>query len=165
MGSLTYKVPASCNLVWGFLATYYHLNPSVLLYRQSMPPRSVPRGSQRGGGPQRGGPASRGSRGGHGGAARVGTQVGLPSTAGEPKHCRYSSRTRGISINIAIKRMFKRLELSDQISVQLEGFLPFMSTLLLRAFRTRLFAIMMVRSLSSFYLTLISSECVRSWWV
>jgi hypothetical protein len=54
--------------------------PSVLLYRQSMPPRSAPRGSQRGGG-QRGGPAPRGS----GGAARVGTQVGPPSTAGEPK--------------------------------------------------------------------------------
>lgn len=73
-----------------------------------MPPRSAPQGlrDQRGGGPQRGGPAPRGSRGG---AARVGTQVGLPSTAGEPNYCRWKYREREIQY-ITIKHTFKRSE-------------------------------------------------------
>lgn len=66
-----------------------------------MPPRPVPRGSQRGGGPQRGGPA-RGARGGHGGAVRVGTQVGLPSTAGELRCCRCDNRMLEIPIDVPL---------------------------------------------------------------
>jgi len=47
---------------------------------------------------------------------------------------------------LALQHMFIRLELNDQILVQLAEVLPFMSMLLLRASRRKLFAITMLLS-------------------